>query len=173
MKPVPASEFSNSKLPATAKDLNQELHQVLKDKDEAIQLQAFDQARKLRTREIEIQTKIQGTQGKRLASQDSCSPVVDEEDIADILASWTGVPVNKLTEVDSEKLLQMEATLHQRVVGQEEAVKAISQAMHVAPVWASSPNRPIASFIFSGPTGVGKTELAKAWRLPSLGLRQR
>jgi len=152
----------HSKLPAAAKDFTQELHQVLKEKDEAIRLQAFDQAGKLRTREIEIQAKIQATQGKRPVSADGCSPVVDEEDIAHILASWTGVPVNKLTEVDSEKLLQMEATLHQRVIGQEEAVKAISRAMRRASVGLKNPNRPIASFIFSGPTGVGKTELAKA-----------
>ncbi len=90
------------------------------------------------------------------------SPVVSEEDIAHIVASWTGVPVQKLTESESKKLLHMEETLHQRLIGQDEAVKAVSKAIRRARVGLKNPNRPIASFIFSGPTGVGKTELTKA-----------
>ncbi len=90
------------------------------------------------------------------------SPVVDEEDIAQIVASWTGVPVQKLTESESVKLLNMEDTLHQRLIGQDEAVKAVSKAIRRARVGLKNPNRPIASFIFSGPTGVGKTELTKS-----------
>jgi ATP-dependent Clp protease ATP-binding subunit ClpC len=90
------------------------------------------------------------------------SPVVTEEDIAHIVASWTGVPVQKLTESESVKLLNMEETLHQRLIGQDEAVKAVSRAIRRARVGLKNPNRPIASFIFSGPTGVGKTELTKA-----------
>ncbi|MEJ6585812.1 MAG: ATP-dependent Clp protease ATP-binding subunit [Synechococcus sp. ChBW.bin.23] len=90
------------------------------------------------------------------------TPVVDEEDIAHIVASWTGVPVQKLTESESFKLLNMEETLHQRLIGQDEAVKAVSKAIRRARVGLKNPNRPIASFIFSGPTGVGKTELTKA-----------
>tara|TARA_Y100001968_G_scaffold330294_1_gene381736 strand:+ start:2766 stop:5345 length:2580 start_codon:yes stop_codon:yes gene_type:complete len=90
------------------------------------------------------------------------SPVVNEEDIAHIVASWTGVPVQKLTESESIKLLNMEETLHQRLIGQDEAVKAVSKAIRRARVGLKNPNRPIASFIFSGPTGVGKTELTKA-----------
>lgn len=90
------------------------------------------------------------------------SPVVDEDDIASIVASWTGVPVQKLTESESVKLLNMEDTLHQRLIGQDEAVKAVSKAIRRARVGLKNPNRPIASFIFSGPTGVGKTELTKA-----------
>ncbi|HBY75891.1 MAG TPA: ATP-dependent Clp protease ATP-binding subunit ClpC, partial [Cyanobacteria bacterium UBA11148] len=89
-------------------------------------------------------------------------PLVDEEDIAQIVASWTGVPVNKLTESESAMLLHLEDTLHQRLIGQEEAVTAVSRAIRRARVGLKDPNRPIASFIFSGPTGVGKTELAKA-----------
>lgn len=87
---------------------------------------------------------------------------MDEEEIAHIVASWTGVPVNKITESESEKLLHMEDTLHQRIIGQEDAVKAISRAIRRARVGLKNPNRPIASFVFSGPTGVGKTELTKA-----------
>merc|ERR1712216_460323 len=90
------------------------------------------------------------------------TPMVNEEDIAHIVASWTGVPVQKLTESESVKLLNMEETLHQRLIGQDEAVKAVSKAIRRARVGLKNPNRPIASFIFSGPTGVGKTELTKA-----------
>ena len=90
------------------------------------------------------------------------SPVVTEEDIAQIVSSWTGVPVNKLTRSESEKLLNMEETLHGRIIGQDEAVAAVSRAIRRARVGLKNPNRPIASFIFAGPTGVGKTELTKA-----------
>jgi len=97
-----------------------------------------------------------------ISSSGERHPVVTEEDIAQIVASWTGVPVQKLTESESVKLLNMEETLHQRLIGQDEAVKAVSKAIRRARVGLKNPNRPIASFIFSGPTGVGKTELTKA-----------
>ena len=96
------------------------------------------------------------------APAETTTPVVSEEDIAQIVASWTGVPVQKLTESESVKLLNMEETLHKRLIGQDEAVKAVSKAIRRARVGLKNPNRPIASFIFSGPTGVGKTELTKA-----------
>ncbi|MDJ0707261.1 MAG: ATP-dependent Clp protease ATP-binding subunit [Leptolyngbyaceae cyanobacterium MO_188.B28] len=155
----------NSQLPPAAKELDKELRQVLKDKDNAVRSQDFDRAGELRDREMEIKAEIRAiAQSKK--SEDSeggdDSPVVGEEDIAHIVASWTGVPVNKLTESESEKLLHMEDTLHQRLVGQDEAVRAISRAIRRARVGLKNPNRPIASFIFSGPTGVGKTELAKS-----------
>ncbi|MGJ3245246.1 MAG: ATP-dependent Clp protease ATP-binding subunit [Elainellaceae cyanobacterium] len=155
----------NSQLPPAAKELDRELRQVLKDKDDAVRAQDFDRAGELRDREMEIKTEIRAiAQSKKTESTngEDPSPIVDEEDIAHIVASWTGVPVNKLTESESEKLLHMEDTLHQRLVGQEEAVKAISRAIRRARVGLKSPNRPIASFVFSGPTGVGKTELAKS-----------
>jgi ATP-dependent Clp protease ATP-binding subunit ClpC len=100
--------------------------------------------------------------GSTAQSQLLTTPIVDEEDIAHIVASWTGVPVQKLTESESVKLLNMEETLHKRLIGQDEAVKAVSKAIRRARVGLKNPNRPIASFIFSGPTGVGKTELTKA-----------
>lgn len=93
---------------------------------------------------------------------ESLVPVVDEEEIAQIVASWTGVPVNKLTETESEALINLEDRLHERIIGQDEAVKAVSRAVRRARVKLKDPNRPTASFIFAGPTGVGKTELAKA-----------
>lgn len=154
----------NSQLPPAAKELDKELRQILKDKDNAVRSQDFDRARELREREMDIKAEIRAiAQGKKSEGDDGDdSPVVTEEDIAQIVASWTGVPVNKLTESESEKLLHMEDTLHQRLVGQDEAVKAISRAIRRARVGLKNPNRPIASFVFSGPTGVGKTELAKS-----------
>jgi ATP-dependent Clp protease ATP-binding subunit ClpC len=154
----------NSQLPPAAKELDRELRQVLKDKDNAVRSQDFDKAGELRDREMEIKAEIRAiAQNKVTEDADGDDqPVVGEEDIAHIVASWTGVPVSKLTESESEKLLHMEDTLHQRLIGQDEAVKAISRAIRRARVGLKNPNRPIASFVFSGPTGVGKTELAKS-----------
>jgi ATP-dependent Clp protease ATP-binding subunit ClpC len=154
----------NSQLPPAAKELDKELRQVLKDKDEAVRSQNFDKAGELREREVEIKAEIRtiAHNKKNEPSSDDVAPVVTEEDIAHIVASWTGVPVNKLTESESEKLLHMEDTLHQRLIGQDDAVKAVSRAIRRARVGLKNPNRPIASFVFSGPTGVGKTELTKA-----------
>ncbi|GAB4354475.1 MAG: ATP-dependent Clp protease ATP-binding subunit [Cyanophyceae cyanobacterium] len=154
----------NSQLPPAAKELDKELREVLKQKDDAVRAQNFDKAGELRDREMEIKQEIRViAQNKKSEEQTTdASPVVDEEDIAHIVASWTGVPVNKLTESESEKLLHMEEVLHQRLIGQDEAVKAVSRAIRRARVGLKNPNRPIASFVFSGPTGVGKTELTKA-----------
>ena len=154
----------NSKQPAAVKELKLELRQVTKTKEEAVQGQDFDKAGTLRDRELEIEAQLKAiAENKNQEAQNAAnSPVVDEEDIAQIVASWTGVPVNKLTESESELLLHMEDTLHQRLIGQEEAVTAVSKALRRARVGLKNPNRPIASFIFSGPTGVGKTELTKA-----------
>jgi ATP-dependent Clp protease ATP-binding subunit ClpC len=158
----------NSQLPPAAKELDKELRQVVKDKEEAVRAQEFDRAGQLKDRELELKQQIKAiAQQKKAdaANEDPATatlPEVTEEDIAHIVSSWTGVPLNKLTETESAKLLNMEETLHQRLIGQEDAVKAISRAIRRARVGLKNPNRPIASFVFSGPTGVGKTELTKA-----------
>ncbi len=169
----------NSKLPPEAKQIDRELRQIQKQKEESVRDQNFDQAGKLREKEIELTTKIKELleNKKETTTKDNAdnvsetakensialqNPLVSEEDVAHIVASWTGVPVQKLTETESVKLLNMEETLHQRLIGQDEAVKAVSRAIRRARVGLKNPNRPIASFIFSGPTGVGKTELTKS-----------
>ena len=157
------------RLPAVAKQLEDEKRELLKSKDAAIRSQDFELAGKLRLRELEINAQIQAViwsakGGDTEGDQDQKveTPVVTEEDIAQIVSSWTGVPVNKLTRSESDKLLNMEETLHGRIIGQDEAVAAVSKAIRRARVGLKNPNRPIASFIFAGPTGVGKTELTKA-----------
>jgi ATP-dependent Clp protease ATP-binding subunit ClpC len=172
----------NSKLPPAAKDIDKQLRDVQKQKEDAVRSQDFSKAGELRDREVELRQQIRTILQSRRddeetgsvaavspalsdgaqAPGETGSPVVTEEDIAQIVASWTGVPVQKLTESESVKLLNMEETLHQRLIGQDEAVKAVSRAIRRARVGLKNPNRPIASFIFSGPTGVGKTELTKA-----------
>ncbi len=154
----------NSQLPPAARELDQELRRVLREKDAAVRAQDFEKAGQLRDREMEIKQQIRAIAAAKKAEASSRDemPEVTEEDIAQVVSAWTGVPVAKLTESESEKLLHMEETLHQRIIGQEEAVRAISRAIRRARVGLKNPNRPIASFIFSGPTGVGKTELTKA-----------
>ena len=168
----------NSKLPPEAKQIDKELREIQKQKEEAVRDQNFDQASQLREKELELSSQIKKLlENKKDGQVDSSkadsensiknteiveNPVVSEEDVAHIVASWTGVPVQKLTETESVKLLNMEDTLHKRLIGQDEAVKAVSRAIRRARVGLKNPNRPIASFIFSGPTGVGKTELTKA-----------
>jgi ATP-dependent Clp protease ATP-binding subunit ClpC len=147
------------------KVLDEKLRQVQKNKDDAVRNQSFDDAGRLRDEEVEVKEQLKAlgnTRKAAAAANETEMPVVTEEDIAQIVASWTGVPVNKLTESESEKLMHMEDTLHNRLIGQDEAVRAVSRAIRRARVGLKNPNRPIASFIFSGPTGVGKTELTKA-----------
>nr|YP_009392559.1 Clp protease ATP binding subunit [Caloglossa monosticha]ARW61121.1 Clp protease ATP binding subunit [Caloglossa monosticha] len=154
----------NSQLPPAARELDKELRSVLKTKDEAIRAQKYEKAEQYRTREMEIKAQIAAiAQSKKTEPKLQIhEPIVTEEDIAEIVAFWTGIPVTKLTKSESEKLIHMEETLHSRIIGQDEAVIAVSRAIRRARVGLKNPSRPIASFIFSGPTGVGKTELTKA-----------
>ena len=154
----------NSQLPPAARELDKELRSVLKTKDEAIRSQKYEKAEQYRSREMEIKAQIAAIAQSKKDEPDVNleDPIVTEDDIAEIVAFWTGIPVTKLTKSESEKLLHMEDTLHSRIIGQDEAVVAVSRAIRRARVGLKNPNRPIASFIFSGPTGVGKTELTKA-----------
>nr|ARO91349.1 ATP-dependent Clp protease ATP-binding subunit [Rhodochaete parvula] len=154
----------HSQLPPAARELDKELRKILKTKDEAIRSQKYEKAEQYRVREMEIKAQIAAiAQSKKNEPiKEIEEPLVNEEDIAQIVASWTGIPVTKLTKSEAEKLLHMEETLHNRIIGQEEAVAAVSKAIRRARVGLKNPSRPIASFIFSGPTGVGKTELTKS-----------
>ena len=145
-----------------AKALKKELRQIKLTKQSTVEAQDFVEAGKLRDRELELEAQIQAARGQKAESTPAISAIVTEEDIAQVVSSWTSIPVNKLTESESALLLHLEDTLHERIVGQQEAVTAVSRAIKRARVGLQSPDRPIASFIFSGPTGVGKTELAKA-----------
>lgn len=159
----------HAQLPEEARELEKELRALLKEKDEAVRGQDFEKAGQMRDRELELKTQIQAivSAGKEeneaeAESQGEAGPVVVEEDIANIVSMWTGIPVEKVSSDESDRLLKMEETLHTRLIGQDEAVVAISRAIRRARVGLKNPNRPIASFIFSGPTGVGKSELAKS-----------
>ncbi|MEM9137460.1 MAG: ATP-dependent Clp protease ATP-binding subunit, partial [Cyanobacteria bacterium P01_F01_bin.42] len=140
-----------------ARELKQSLRQITWDKDVAVKAQDFDQASQLRDRELEIEAKLEQFNDHR-----SERPVVVVEDIAQVVAAWTGIPVNRITASESAMLMNLEETLHQRLIGQEGAVRAVAKAIRRARVGLRNEQRPIGSFIFCGPTGVGKTELTKA-----------
>ena len=144
------------------KELEKELKDIIREKEEAIRNQEFERASSLRDDEANMKDKIREVSEEWRRQNDANKPTVTEDDVAEVVATMTGVPVTKLTEGESERLLKLEETLHNRVIGQSDAVTAISKAIRRARVGLKSPNRPIGSFIFSGPTGVGKTELAKA-----------
>ena len=151
-----------SSLPEEGKELEQELKATIKEKEEAIRNQEFQKASDLRDIEKEIKAKIKEYEAEWRATQDMNKPTVGVEEVAEVIAQITGIPVTKITEGESEKLLKLEDTLHQRVIGQGQAVISLAKAIRRARVGLKSPNRPIGSFIFAGPTGVGKTELAKS-----------
>jgi len=156
-----------SRLPPEAREIEQELRKVTREKEDAVRNKNFELSAELRDKELELQTQIRAIQRKAQEekdikdSADEDMAVVTEEDIAEIVSQWTGIPLKKLSTTDSEKLLHLEETLHNRVIGQDEAVRAIARAIRRSRVGLKDRKRPIASFIFSGPTGVGKTELAK------------
>lgn len=151
-----------SNLSPEGKELEKDLRDLIKEKEEAIRNQEFEKASQLRDDEADLKDKIREMAQKYREEHEANKPTVTSENVAEVIATMTGVPVTKLTEGESERLLKLEETLHARVIGQNEAVVAISKAIRRARVGLKSPNRPIGSFIFSGPTGVGKTELAKA-----------
>ncbi|WBW97966.1 ATP-dependent Clp protease ATP-binding subunit [Oceanirhabdus sp. W0125-5] len=154
--------LKNFTAPPDLKDLEEELEKVTKDKVDAISVQNFEKAAEFRDKEKEIKEKLDNMQNKWVTKSESKDLELTEEDVAQVVSKWTNVPVSKLTQSESDKLLNLEEILHERVIGQKEAVDAISKAIRRARVGLKDPKRPIGSFIFLGPTGVGKTELTKA-----------
>lgn len=148
--------------PDNVKELEDEIADYEKEKASAINEQDFERAARLRDEQKELQTKLDGAKKKWQEQQKGNSGEVTAEDIAKIVSEWTGIPVVQLTKEESERLLNMENVLHERVIGQSEAVTAIAKAIRRGRVGLKDPKRPVGSFIFLGPTGVGKTELCKA-----------
>ncbi|MFO7263038.1 MAG: ATP-dependent Clp protease ATP-binding subunit ClpC [Bacillaceae bacterium G1] len=149
-------------VPPNLKELEQQVEAVRKEKEAAVQSQEFEKAAALRDKEQRLREELEETKAKWKEQQGQTDSEVTGDDIAEIVASWTGIPVKKLAEEESERLLNMENILHQRVIGQDEAVKAVARAIRRSRAGLKDPKRPIGSFIFLGPTGVGKTELARA-----------
>ncbi|MFD0694323.1 ATP-dependent protease ATP-binding subunit ClpC [Paenibacillus sp. GCM10027628] len=149
-------------IPPSLKQLENKLEDIRKEKDAAVQSQEFEKAAGLRDTEQKLREELDTTKNDWKEKQGRLDTEVTPEDIAQVVASWTGIPVSKLAEEETERLLKMEDILHERVIGQEEAVKAVSRAIRRARAGLKDPKRPMGSFIFLGPTGVGKTELARA-----------
>ena len=148
--------------PPNLKELEVKLEEVRKEKDASVQSQEFEKAASLRDTEQRLREQLEETKKTWKEKQGQENSEVTVEDIAHVVSSWTGVPVTRLAQTESDKLLNMESILHDRVIGQEEAVIAVSKAVRRARAGLKDPKRPIGSFIFLGPTGVGKTELARA-----------
>ncbi len=150
----------------TAPDDLQEIENTLKslekEKAEAVNAQDFERAAKLRDEEKKLREELENKKTEWQEKNGHKNDEVTGEDIAGIVSSWTGIPVSQLTQEESERLLKLEEILHKRIIGQDEAVSAVSKAIRRGRVGLKDPNRPVGSFIFSGPTGVGKTELCKA-----------
>lgn len=148
--------------PPNLKELEQKLDEVRKEKDAAVQSQEFEKAASLRDTEQRLREQVEDTKKTWKEKQGQENSEVSVEDIAMVVSSWTGVPVSKIAQTETDKLLNMENILHSRVIGQDEAVVAVAKAVRRARAGLKDPKRPIGSFIFLGPTGVGKTELARA-----------
>nr|UXN45058.1 ATP-binding subunit of Clp protease [Haslea karadagensis] len=159
--------LENRRLPLGLRSLMHELQETIKDKEDCIKEHDFEAAKQLLDHEMEVRTHIRIMKQSALTSEARGFnrrdvDMVTETDVSDVISNWTGIPITKLTGSESARLLKMEDTLHERIIGQKHAVVAVSKAIRRARVGLRNPNRPIASFIFAGPTGVGKTELTKA-----------
>ncbi len=152
----------HSSAPPALREAQKDLDRISKEKDAAINNQEYEQAAALREAEATARETADGLRSEWQAQMSGEQPVVDEEEIAQVVAMWTGIPVTRIAQEESERLLHMEEALHGRVIGQEEAIGIVSKAVRRARAGLKDPKRPIGSFIFLGPTGVGKTELAKA-----------
>ena len=159
--------LENKRLPEGITLLLNELQETLTEKDFAVREQDFETASQLLDYEMEVRIQIQVMKqalqiNEKAGLKRAHIDMVMEEDVAEVIAGWTGIPITKISESESKKLLNMEETLHERIIGQHQAIVSVSKAIRRARVGLRNPNRPIASFIFAGPTGVGKTELTKA-----------
>lgn len=154
--------LANYVLPDELKEMEHRLAEVIKEKEEAINAQEYEKAAQMRDEEQNLKDQIDNERKEWVNKRNLEVGAVGEEEIAVIVSSWTGIPVSKLAEEESERLVKLEEILHKRVVGQEEAVKAVARAVRRARAGLKNPKRPIGSFVFMGPTGVGKTELARA-----------
>ena len=159
--------LENKRLPEGITLLLNELQETLTEKDIAVREQDFETASQLLDYEMEVRIQIQVMKqalqiNEKAGLKRAHIDMVMEEDVAEVIAGWTGIPITKISESESKKLLNMEETLHERIIGQHQAIVSVSKAIRRARVGLRNPNRPIASFIFAGPTGVGKTELTKA-----------
>ena len=148
--------------PDSLKKLQEEIEEVENDKEEAVRSQKFEKAASLRDKQKELKEKYEKEQKKWQNKNNKSVTNITEENIAEVIASWTGIPAKKITEDENERLKNLEKTLHERVIGQDEAVEAVAKAIRRGRVGLKDPKRPIGSFLFLGPTGVGKTELSKA-----------
>lgn len=148
--------------PPDLKELENKIEEARKEKEEAVNNQNYERAAQVRDAEMQLRKEMEELRKSWEDARKEEKCVVTEEDVAQVVASWTGVPVKKLTEDESQRLLNLEGTLHDRVIGQDEAVSAVARAIRRARAGLKDPKRPIGSYIFLGPTGVGKTELAKA-----------
>ncbi|MDE7268008.1 MAG: ATP-dependent Clp protease ATP-binding subunit [Lachnospiraceae bacterium] len=157
-----AIRLKNMHLPDTFKEMTQQIKKLDLQIERSIRMEAYTQAAELRQKQDELIKKYDKAYNRYEKTQAEKNLVVTENDIAEVVANWTKIPVKKLTQKESERLLKLENILHKRVVGQEEAVTAVAQTMKRGRVGLQDPNRPIGSFLFLGPTGVGKTELSKA-----------
>lgn len=157
-----ASRLVAAKEPEALKEIAEEIDKIDVQIERSIKMEAYSQAGELRDRQRELKTKYERVLKRFEKNEKNKAHVITEEDISQIVSMWTKIPLNKLEEKESERLLKLEKTLHKRVIGQEEAVQAVAKAIRRGRVGLQDPNRPIGSFLFLGPTGVGKTELSKA-----------
>ncbi len=147
---------------AKMKELEEKLAKLEKEKENAIKSEEFERAGEIKRKQERIRVSMEKLEAEREAERENAVLTVGEEEIADVISQWTKIPLKRLKEGESERLLKLESVLHERVIGQEEAVSAVAKAIRRGRVGLKDPNRPIGSFLFLGPTGVGKTELSKA-----------
>jgi ATP-dependent Clp protease ATP-binding subunit ClpC len=151
-----------SVIPLSVKEASRVVESVRREKEEAIQSQQYEYAAELREREMKLAEKLEGLEKEFTTAQTHERPVVTEEDIAEVVSMWTGIPVTRLAMEETERLLHMETELHKRIIGQDEAIGTVAKAVRRARAGLKDPRRPIGVFLFLGPTGVGKTELVRA-----------